>query len=96
MYEEEMPELELDSGRFVYIGRGPKARRIAYTLRQLRHTLGRTQQELAASAGIAQSELSRLEKRHDLLISTLQRYIEGLGASLEIHAIVKGKRVRLV
>lgn len=50
MYEEKMPELELDSGCFVYIERGPKARRISYTLRQLRHTLGRTQQELAASA----------------------------------------------
>ncbi len=94
--DEDTPEVELTSGRFVYVGRGPQARRVSEVMRHLRKTIGRTQQELADAVGIAQSELSRMEQRQDLLLSTLRRYVEGLGASLEICAVFEGKRVRIL
>ena len=91
-----MPELELASGRFVCLGRGQDVRHAAEALWQLRKMLGRTQHELASASGIAQSDLSRVERqRGDLRLSTLRRYVEGLGAALEINAVVDGKRVRI-
>ena len=43
-----------------------------------------TQDELAASLGVKQPTLSRLEGQDDMQISTLRRVIEALGGELEI------------
>jgi transcriptional regulator with XRE-family HTH domain len=64
-------------------------------LRELREAMGLTQGELAQRIEITQSQLSKLERRDDHRISTLRRYVEALGGSLEICAIVNGKRVKL-
>lgn len=64
-------------------------------LRALREAMGLTQGELAQRIEITQSQLSKLERRDDHRISTLRRYIQALGGSLEICAIVDGKRVKL-
>ena len=42
-----------------------------------------------------QSELSRAERREDHLLSTLRRYVKGLGGELEVVARVGRKVVRL-
>ena len=62
---------------------------------ELRKALGLTQEEAASGSDMTQSELSRLERRDDHLVSTLRRYVEGLGGELEITAVVGDKRVRL-
>ena len=41
---------------------------------------------MAATLGIGQEGVSRLEKRSDLLISTLRSYVEAMGGSLSIVA----------
>lgn len=64
-------------------------------LRELRQAAGRTQEEVARGAKMKQSELSRAERREDHLLSTLRRYVEGLGGELEVVARVAGKVVRL-
>ena len=64
-------------------------------LRLLRESTGKTQEELAALAEMSQSELSRVEKREDHLLSTLRRYVTALGGELEVTAILDGKRVKL-
>jgi transcriptional regulator with XRE-family HTH domain len=64
-------------------------------LRALREAMGLTQGELAQRVEITQSQLSKMERRDDHRISTLRRYVEALGGSLEICAIVNGKRVKL-
>lgn len=43
-----------------------------------------TQAQLAQSLGMDQAELSRLEHQADLLVSTLARYMEALGAELSV------------
>ncbi len=51
-----------------------------------RQALKLTQERLAEALGIGQDGVSRLEKRSDLLISTLRSYVEAMGGSLSIVA----------
>jgi transcriptional regulator with XRE-family HTH domain len=72
-----------------------EAQLLEMNLKALRESLGKTQEELAKLAEVAQSELSRTERREDHLVSTLRRYVEALGGELEIVASFGDKRVRL-
>jgi len=56
------------------------------SLRELRKAHGMAQERLAEILGIGQEGVSRLEKRSDLLISTLRSYVEAMGGSLSIVA----------
>jgi transcriptional regulator with XRE-family HTH domain len=56
------------------------------SLRDLRQALKLTQERMAKTLGIGQEGVSRLEKRSDLLISTLRGYVEAMGGSLSIVA----------
>jgi DNA-binding XRE family transcriptional regulator len=52
------------------------------TLQELRRARKLTQARMAKALGITQDQVSRLEKRSDLLLSTLRKSIEALGGSL--------------
>jgi hypothetical protein len=65
------------------------------TLRALREHLGKTQIEISRAMPMSQSQLSRLEGRHDHLVSTLRRYVEALGGEIEVVALVDGTRFAL-
>ena len=56
------------------------------TLKDLRLAVAQTQEELAVTLGVGQDSISRLEKRSDMLLSTLRRYIEAMGGKLELTA----------
>ena len=56
------------------------------TLKDLRQAMQKTQVDLAAALHIGQDSVSRLEKRSDMLLSTLRGYIEAMGGKLEIVA----------
>jgi DNA-binding XRE family transcriptional regulator len=56
------------------------------TLKDLRQAVQQTQEQLAASLGVRQDTISRLEKRSDMLLSTLRHYIESMGGKLELVA----------
>ena len=56
------------------------------TLKKLRQAVERTQDDLAAALGVGQDTISRLEQRSDMLLSTLRRYVEGMGGTLELVA----------
>ncbi len=53
---------------------------------ELRRAKALTQKKIAATLGIGQEGVSRLEKRSDLLISTLRDYIEAMGGRLRLIA----------
>jgi transcriptional regulator with XRE-family HTH domain len=56
------------------------------TLQELRHARKLTQVRLAKALGITQDGVSRLEKRSDLLLSTLRKSVEAMGGSLSLVA----------
>jgi DNA-binding XRE family transcriptional regulator len=56
------------------------------TLRDLRRARKLTQVRVAKALGITQDSVSRLEKRSDLLLSTLRRTVEAMGGSLSLVA----------
>ena len=64
-------------------------------LSEIRREVGLTQEELAASLGIKQPSLSRLESQDDMQISTLRRLVAALGGELEIIAHLPGGAIRI-
>jgi DNA-binding XRE family transcriptional regulator len=56
------------------------------TLQELRHARKLTQVRMAKQLGISQDGISKLEKRSDLLLSTLRKTVEAMGGSLSLVA----------
>ncbi len=56
------------------------------TLRELRKARKLTQVRIAKVLGITQDSVSRLEKRSDLLLSTLRKTVEAMGGKLSLVA----------
>jgi hypothetical protein len=54
---------------------------------KLRQARQQTQVALAKQLDIPQGAVSRLERRTDLLLSTLRHYVEGLGGQLELRVV---------
>ena len=83
----------------------PEAREAAETLAvqleggmdlaELRQALKLSQAELGATLGINQGSVAKIEKRADLYVSTLRRFIEAMGGELEIVARFPDHTVRI-
>lgn len=56
------------------------------TLQDLRKAMGKTQVELAKELAVGQDAISRVEKRADMLLSTLSEHVRGLGGELKLIA----------
>jgi transcriptional regulator with XRE-family HTH domain len=56
------------------------------TLSELRHARKLTQVKMAKTLGVTQDSVSRLEKRSDLLLSTLRKTVEAMGGNLSLIA----------
>lgn len=56
------------------------------TLQELRRARKITQVRMAKELGISQNGVSRIEKRSDLLLSTLRKTIEAMGGNLSLVA----------
>lgn len=56
------------------------------SLQDLRKARRQTQVRVAQELGIKQENVSRIEKRTDLLISTLSGYVEAMGGKLHLIA----------
>lgn len=56
------------------------------TLQELRRARKLTQVRMAKALGIGQDGISKLEKRADLMISTLRKAVEAMGGSLSLVA----------
>jgi transcriptional regulator with XRE-family HTH domain len=64
--------------------RGPRpGRALELSLRAMREAAGKTQAEIGAALGSDQAEMSKLE-RPDMMLSTLRRYAEALGARCDV------------
>lgn len=61
------------------------------SLRDLRKALGKTQVAMADQLGIKQENVSRIEQRSDMLLSTLNSYLRGMGGRLRLVAEFEGR-----
>lgn len=68
----------------------------AENLAAVRKASEMTQREIAKKLGVGQAAVSKLESRHDLLLSTLMGYLEANGASNPTISItINGQRIEL-
>jgi DNA-binding transcriptional regulator YiaG len=58
----------------------------AMPLQELRQARALSQDEMAKTLGIKQAAVSKLERRTDMYLSTLRKFIEAMGGHLEIVA----------
>ncbi len=56
------------------------------TLKDLRLAVELTQEELAHNLGVGQDTISRIERKSDMMLSTLRRHVEAMGGKLELVA----------
>lgn len=56
-------------------------------LARVRKARQRTQVDVAGALGVPQAQISRLEHQTDAYLSTLRKYINGLGGELELVAV---------
>ena len=54
-----------------------------------------TQENLAKVLSVDQSQVSRVEKRTDMYVSTLRSFVEALGGELEIRAVFPDGAVKV-
>jgi transcriptional regulator with XRE-family HTH domain len=71
------------------IRRKAKAKVAAIRLQSLRESRRMTQEELARQMGLTQTALSKFERRPNVTLANLQRYVEALGGRLEIRAVFR-------
>jgi transcriptional regulator with XRE-family HTH domain len=64
-------------------------------LNELRATRQLTQERLAETMGIKQATVSKIERQSDMYVSTLAKFIEAMGGTLEIRASFPEGSVRI-
>jgi DNA-binding XRE family transcriptional regulator len=64
-------------------------------LDELRAARELTQERLAEMLGIQQATVSKIERQSDMYVSTLARFVEAMGGTLEINACFPEGSVRL-
>ena len=92
---EEAPEI--DTSHAKVLRRGPRPDRVLkLPLRGMREAAGKTQADVGAALGSDQAEMSKLERRSDMMLSTLRRYAEAIGARCEVAFVFDKTGHRLV
>ena len=64
-------------------------------LDELRVAREMTQESLASVLGVKQASISKMERRTDMYVSTLAKFIEAMGGKLEIRACFPEGSVRI-
>lgn len=67
----------------------------AMPLEEVRKARQMTQAKLAAALGVNQGEVSKIEHRTDIYLSTLASYVEALGGKLEIRAVFPDREMQI-
>jgi transcriptional regulator with XRE-family HTH domain len=79
---------KLSADRRARIEEGAERKVATIRLQQAREVLGVTQEELAERMHMTQPALSRFERRPNITMDILRRYVEALGGKLEINVVL--------
>jgi len=62
-------------------------------LKALRQLTERSQEQMAEALGVKQPSVHKIERQTDLYLSTLRRFVEAAGGTLELRVELPGKGV---
>lgn len=62
-------------------------------LKALRQLTERSQEQMAEALGVKQPSIHKMERQTDLYLSTLRRFVEAAGGTLELRVELPGKGV---
>jgi len=88
--------LEVPVGRVSYVRALAEIQTHQSSLAQVRKLRSLAQSTVAELTGMDQSEVSRLERRSDLLLSTLRKFIQATGGELHLIAKFPGGDIELL
>ncbi len=74
------------------IRRRAKEKVAGIQLQKVREARHFTQAEAAQAMGVSQAALSKMERRPNVTVGALQRYVEALGGRLEVHVVLPDSR----
>ncbi|MBF2052757.1 MAG: XRE family transcriptional regulator [Candidatus Sericytochromatia bacterium] len=69
---------------------------VEINLKKIREALQLTQHEMALQVNKTQPDISRMEKRGDYLLSTLQQYVQQAGGKLEVNVVFEDQKITLL
>ena len=64
-------------------------------LAQIRRARQRSQKQIGEAPNIGQASVAKIEKRTDMYVSTLRRFIEAMGGELEIVAHFPDQAIKI-
>ena len=65
------------------------------TLAELRKAFSLTQDTLAKTLNVKQAEISKIENRADMLMSTLRNFVQAMGGDLEVRAVFPNRVIEI-
>jgi DNA-binding XRE family transcriptional regulator len=65
------------------------------TLAELRKAFSLTQDTLAKNLNVKQAEISKIENRADMLMSTLRNFVQAMGGDLEVRAVFPDRAIEI-
>ncbi len=72
-----------------------RAYRDEMALDELREARAMTQEHLAKALNVKQSAISKMERRADMYVSTLQSFVKAMGGNLRIEAVFPEGKVEI-
>ena len=65
------------------------------TLAELPRAFSLTQETLAKKLNVKQAEISKVENRDDMLMSTLRNFVQAMGGELEVRAVFPDRAIEI-
>ena len=95
-YRELRERIRSDPERRKRIEEASRAYEVLLRLAELRESCGVTQTQLAERLGVSQPNVSKIEGKDDLYLSTLWNYVAALGGHLEVKAVFPDEILNLL
>ena len=65
------------------------------TLAELRRAFSLTHDTLAKTLNVKQAEISKIENRADMLMSTLRNFVQAMGGDLDVRAVFPDRAIEI-
>lgn len=87
--------IENDPERMSQVAQYERAMETIVALGEIRSRRQVTQQELAQRLSVTQANISKIEHKEDIYLSTLRNYVAGLGGQLEVRIVFPDETIAI-